>query len=113
VGPRRTAIHGLTALSRTKIKSNGNGNGNGNGNVLDRSHAPRGNGSRDAPRHRTQSVHSGIPTRSVGTIKEAMARTTHAVAARLAGGAILRATREQARLLREWCCAFDLDLHAR
>jgi hypothetical protein len=38
----------------------------------DRSHAPRGNASRDAPRSllqkQTQSVHGGIPTRSVGTI---------------------------------------------
>jgi hypothetical protein len=47
---------------------------------VDRSHAPRGNASRDAPRHPcarlkpgvdsgTQSVPGGIPTRSVGTIR--------------------------------------------
>ena len=37
----------------------------------DRSHALRGNAARDALRHiqeRTQSVHGGVPTQSVGTI---------------------------------------------
>ena len=41
--------------------------------AIDRSHAPRGNASRDALRHPcagfgTQSVPGGIPTQSVGTI---------------------------------------------
>ncbi|PAM80925.1 hypothetical protein CES87_28225 [Pseudomonas sp. ERMR1:02] len=48
---------------------------------LDRSRAPRGNASRDAPRPVTRSVTGCIPTQSVGTIKRRILRYAESPAA--------------------------------
>ena len=62
---------------------------------LDRSHALRGNVARDAPRpfqRRTQSVHGGVPTQSVGTIGVISAETDEPASQRRRPGTLANAT---------------------